>query len=426
MGQTIPQDTTKIAEAINFEKILLGSIMYAEEVLPKAISKLEPDDFYLATHRKIFCGIIEQANSGDLVDFISVFDRVTGMEFSYFTDLNECRLPSHVDYLVNKIIAASRRRKAQQILQAAMDALGSYDTDIVAEFQNMSDEVVAMVANDGRIESIAEGMIETLKEIENRAERKIVRTGFSALDMVVGGFFPGAYWVVAGRTSMGKSSFCQNLMLNCVKKGNSAAYVSVEGDNMELRRRLLAIESRVPISRIDSGNIDGTQPIEISSASGRISDLPIYYIDKETLWPRIKARIELLKFRCPQLAVVFVDYLGDVHLQGYKNRWDEIGEISRQFKHLCTTLKIAGVMACQINRATEGRKKHEPTMADLRDSGSVEQNADVVLLMYRPGYYDKKADQTEVKIGVAKQRNGPTGVLELKFDGPCLRFYDED
>lgn len=424
VANKITPDKGRIAEALFYEKAILGTLIAEPELFAAIVGKMDPDNFYDPRHKRIYLAVLDQHNASSPIDFVSIYDRLKPMSFDVLSDLAGHSMPGSIDYWIEKVNAAAARRRAQEMLQNAMNDLGSFDVDLVARFKNMSDDAIRMVAPRSPVGNMADGMIETLKNIENRQQQRIIRTGLSSLDMIAGGFLPGQLWIVAGRTSMGKSSLAQNMLLGVAKAGHSAGYVSIEGNNDELRQRLLAIESRTSISQITSGNIPDSAYQRIVSASAKLSSLPISYVDGENIWDRVKAKIQLLKFESPNLSVVFVDYLGLIQNPKFRTRWEAIGAVSGELKALGQSLGVSMVVVCQINRETEKRHDHRPTLADLRDAGSIEQDADVILLVYRPAYYDKKADDLLCQISIAKQRNGPTGVVEVNFDGQSVRFFE--
>jgi len=412
------------AEVIEIEKALLGGILLDSDILPTVIGKLDPDDFYLDTHRRVYRGIIQQKNDALPIDYLSVFERVGDMAFGEFFTLYDAALPGHAVYFAGKIKEAAVRRELQKMLQASLRELGTPGVDLESEVSYLSGDFVKLMAKNTGACGVGDEMVETLKTIENKGSRTIMKTGLRGLDGLVGGMFRGDYWVIAGRTSMGKSSCAETICLNVAAAGFPTVYVSIEGSNESLRQRLLAIQSGVWMSRIKSGYLRDIDFPKLSYAAGVIAKLPIYTYDAESKWEKIKAQIELLKFKDPSLAVVFLDYLGLMSAGGFKNRWDEIGFISSDFKRLCVRLNVCGVMVCQINRQTENRKDHKPTLADLRDSGAIEQDADLIALLYRPHYYDKSESRTLAEVGVAKNRDGSTGTVEMSFDAECVRFRD--
>lgn len=408
----------------DIEKALLGSILLDAETLLSVIQSIDPDDFYQTTHQKIYRAIIEQRNSNEPVDFLSVYNRLSNLPFDIFSQLYASALPTSVEYLARLIRDASNRRIAVAILKESMDVLNQPTTDLEAQVEALSSDLVSLIAKNGAAELISAGLVQTLRNIEDKANRTTMLCGLSALDDIAGGMHPGDCWVIAGRTSMGKSSLAETICLNVARAGNVAAYVSLEGNSENLRCRLLSIDSGVWMRRIKSGKLRDIDYPLITDSAARLGQLPIYTYDGEYRWEKIKANIEMLKLKDQRLAVVFIDYLGLARAAGFRERWAEIAYISAEFKRLCVSLNIVGVMLCQINRQTEGRKDHRPTLGDLRDSGAVEQDADVALLLYRPSYYQEDDDETLAQISIAKNRDGATGNVELEFDAPCVRFRD--
>lgn len=419
--QRISDDVEQVRHVRAAEEGVLGAILLSpDEFMPHAISELLPDHFYLPWEQRVFEAMIKCHGKGIPVDFINVHGAVGG-SFDAVAKYADFPAFNSFEYQVKLIKSFWARRKAKGMLEDAMKTVGHFDTDLVAQFKNMSDDVVALIVKDNTPRRIGDGMIELLKDIEQR-KPKFVPTGLQDLDNMVGGFSPGHLWVIAGRTSMGKTAMAQNLCLGVVKSGKPAGYLAIEDSPEEIKRRFIAIGSKVPLPRIVNGTIDADDAGKIVAASRIISDSPLYMIERETDWRKIQARVKLLKFKVPELRVVFIDYLNIIRHNVYRNRWENIAEVSAEAKHLAGELGIAVVLLCQINRQTEGRKNHKPTLGDLRDSGTIEQDADVVMLLYRKGYYDKNGDPTS-EVCIAKQRNGPTGGFELEFDGECLRFF---
>lgn len=425
VSSLIPKDTQRIAECVMMEKALLGSAILDEDKLPLILSSLDEEHFYDPQNQRIFRAIIVQSNSGEPVDFLSIWEGLDRPPFSMIEGLYDAALPGHTEYFIKKLKDAAARRRAQAILQDSMNTLGHYDSDLVANFQNMNSDMVGLISRDNHMRPIgSEGMVETMKWIEGRSVDKIVRTGIHGLDNLIGGYFPGKMIVVAGRTSMGKTAFAQTLLLNLGLAKHVAGYVSVEGDNDDLKLRLLSIRSGVPLKDLINGDLDMIEADLVTKASGEIGALNIFAQDKQRNWGKIKAQIRIMKFRNPQLKVVFLDHMSVVEENRYRQRWENMSAVSAEFHGLCVELGITGVLLCQINRQTENRKDHRPTMADLRECGSVEQDADVILLLYRPAYYSKKENPEEALLSVAKQKNGPTGAVALRFEERCIRFSD--
>jgi len=197
--------------------------------------------------------------------------------------------------------------------------------------------------------------------------------------------------------------------------------MAIEDEPEEFKQRLISIESEVLLKKIISRDLNDFDAMRITKAHKTISEIPLYLLKKQTEWKKIEARIHLLKFEIPELKLVVIDYLNVIQHGRYRNRWENIAEISVGCKHLASTIRAPVMLLCQINRQTENRRDHKPTLGDLRDSGTIEQDADIVMLLYRKSYYDKTGDPTTL-VSIAKQRNGPIGSFELEFDSETLRF----
>lgn len=414
---------SKTAEITAIEKALLGGMLFDPTIIPEALAKLEPADFYLPPQQRIYSAIIESHAAGEPVDFLSIHERVGG-SFGVFTDLYDTALPGHVVYFTNKILDASARRRAQAMMAEAMADLGQ-GGDVEAQYSRISEGFVEMLKGRSRIQKVSSVMTALIQELDDSTLPKIIFTGFGQLDGFVGGFRGGTSWIIAGRTSMGKSSFAMQLAKNAVEKKHGVLYCAIEDGNRGFATRLLANESGVDSRRITAKTLKEFDYARIATGHGEISASPLYLLDGENRWARIRAEIQLAKMADANLSVVFLDYLGLIRASGFRDRYGEMTFLSQELKRLALELDIAVVAICQINRQTEGRKDHRPTLGDLRDSGAIEQDADIILLLYRPYYYDKLKNSKTIEIVVAKNRNGPIGVVELSFDAPTFKFSEE-
>ena len=425
---TLSQDPQRIADALWCEKAVIATLIEDPDQFPLIIGKVNPENFYEPRHKSLFFAVLAQHNEDLPIDYVSIYERVEKrIPFDVLVDISDYAMPGSIEHWIERLNAAATRRRAQELLQGAMNDFGHSDTDLIARVQNMSDDVIKLIVpRSHRIGNMSDGMIEELKaiEAERTGAQKKIRTGIQSLDMVIGGLRPGNVVVLAGRTSMGKTALAQNMILAIAQQSFATGWVSIEGIDSELRRRFLSIESSVPITSITSGELADYEYEPLIKASAKLSELQIGYVDGETNWTKIKANIQLMKFEEPELAVVFIDHMGLIQNPGYKNRWEAIGAVSADMKILAQNLGITVVVLVQISRDTEKRKDHRPTMADLRDAGSIEQDADIIFLLYRPHYYDVKADPTMFEIAVVKQRNGPTGKISLGFKSECVRFFD--
>jgi len=272
-------------------------------------------------------------------------------------------------------------------------------------------------------------MVKTLKKIESQETELFMKIGYPSIDHMIGGMALGESWLIAGRSSMGKSALALNCAFAMARAGYGVAYVSVEGTNHSQRCRLLSMYTNVPLRLIRTGKMNDHEVPKVAHAAGVVSNLECFYIsDNESRWDKIKANIQTRKIKEPKMGVVFIDHIGLITVGGrYRPRQEEVSFISADAKRLAVSANMCVVMVCQLNREVEKRKgNHRPVLSDLRESGSLEQDADVVLMLYRPSYYGESKDKTLAEIGIVKNREGMTGTVEMHFTGECVRFGERE
>jgi replicative DNA helicase len=253
----------------------------------------------------------------------------------------------------------------------------------------------------------------------NKGDVTGVASGFFDLDKLTSGFQPGELVIVAARPSMGKTAFSLNLAMSAaLREKKSVAYFSVEMGKEQLMTRMLASEGMIPLSQLRSGNIDENSWSKLINAAAKLSEAPIFIDDTSAISPfDIRAKARRLKAK-GGLDLIIVDYLQLMSMkQKVESREREVSEISKLLKGLARELKIPVIALAQLNRGVEGRSDRRPLLSDLRESGSIEQDADVIMMLYREEYYDR--DTPEIKglaeVIIGKQRNGPTGTVKLRW-----------
>jgi replicative DNA helicase len=253
-------------------------------------------------------------------------------------------------------------------------------------------------------------------------------SGFSDIDAMTAGFQPGNFIIVAARPGMGKTSFALNMAVAAAREGQTVAFFSLEMSNNELIQRLICSEARISMNDMRRGNIVGPQWDAISHAMESLNGLPMYLDDMGALTVSdVRNRCRLLKKAAgSSLGAIFIDYLQLVRpgpLARNANRNEELSQICRTLKVTAKDLGVPIVALAQLNRAVETRDRKRPLLADLRDSGSIEQEADVVAFLFREGYYDEGAEQPDLtEFIIAKHRNGPTGTVKLRFQREFTLF----
>jgi replicative DNA helicase len=309
--------------------------------------------------------------------------------------------------------------------------------DVLDEAERLVFEIASTGAS-GSVRHVSEVLGVTFEQIERRFhEGQIVTgvsTGFIDFDRLTGGFQPGSLNIIAARPSMGKTAFALNIAQHAAQeKGVPVLLFSLEMGAEQLAQRLLGAEARVNIHDLRTGNFPEKAWDSLAEAAGRLSQSPIY-IDDSSLLTTSDLRARVRRFQARQkdkLGMVVVDYL---QLMSWSRRTDskqqEVSEISRALKGVAREFDIPVVALSQLSRAVESRPDKRPQLSDLRDSGAIEQDADLVCLLFRPGYYEPKSsgqeNNPEAEVIVAKHRNGPTGTVDLIFLQEFARFAGRD
>lgn len=416
-----------IAQSTDLEKALLGGVLLEPDKLPLVTAKLDVSDLYVDLHRKIYRGILELHAVGIEIGFYQVFEYLQGLEFRIFTDLYDCALPGSMEYLCHEVKEYSRRRAAQRAMITSIESLATPGVDLAEQWQYLSGDFLKLLREESGVITAGEQVISSLKRMDNQDEGEFLKTGYREIDNLTGGAMRSEAWIVAGRPGMGKSSWAASTFLNMGRAGYAAAYVPVEGTAHSQMCRLLAIYTGINLQRIRTGKLLPKEQDRIMHAGSVISGLKLFFIE-ETNWVRIRAHIQGLKFREPDLAAVFIDYIGLIEVsRNYREREREVAFLSSDIKRLAKDLNVVMFVLVQLNREVEKREDHRPRISDLRESGAIEQDADVILFPYRPAVYGEKTDfPTDVELIIAKNRDGNKGTVKLKFEPDFVRFSERD
>lgn len=439
-GRIPPQD-------IVAEKSLLGAIMLSNDTLPEILTLLRPSDFYDATHQTIFQSIIDLYDQHKPIDLLTLTAELRAKKklkeiggASYLTELSEfVPAASHAKAYADIIEKAAVRRR---LIRAGTEiANKAYEDDANAddlvgraekELFEVSDKIVKSdyVAMD---ELLADAF-DRLEELQkNKGALRGLKTGFRDLDKKTAGFQKGDLIIVGARPAMGKTTFAQNLAYNIAninKKG--VLFFSMEMAANEIVDRMISDVSGVDNWKMRTGNLSEDEFAKIGDALGEMDEIPIYIDDTSSMTIvelRNKARRAMHDH---DIGIVIVDYLqlisGSDRYAG--NRVQEVTEISRGLKILARELEIPVVALAQLSRNVTGRDDPRPVLSDLRESGSIEQDADLVMFLHRPDYYKQNNDDYEethiTELIIAKHRHGAVGKIELYFHPELLRFMSLD
>jgi replicative DNA helicase len=438
---TLEENVRKLPpQSIEAEESLLGGVLLDNAAMDRALEFVTPADFYRETHRKIMRAMVELNQRGEPVDLVTLAEVLKTRG-----ELTEVGGATYLAELAEKVPTAANtayyarivRQKAvlRSLIQTATEiaTLGYESAVDVDEFLDQAEHRIFEISERKvrptffRIRDI---MVDSMKAIEQLYERKELVTGvpsgFVDLDRLTAGFQPSDLVIIAGRPSMGKTAFALNIAeYAAVTSKLGVAIFSLEMSKEQLVLRMLCSEARVDQSKVRAGFAAERDFPKLALAASRLADSPIYIDDTPALSVlelRAKAR-RLKRERESKLGMVIVDYLQLMRgHDGADNREQEISGISRSLKALAKELDVPVVALSQLNRQVETRAEKRPVMADLRESGAIEQDADVIAFLYRPIVYDKNAEERDAEVIVAKQRNGPIGTVPLTFMSEYTRF----
>lgn len=425
-------------QALDVERTVLGSMLIDSQAALNAIDQLDEECFYLTANARIFLCMKEMFEKSIPVDIITIADllRKKGWlesigEETYLGELAECIATSaNIEYYANIL-----REKAT--LRKLISVAGDITTDcfnVEIDPQEIVDKAESKIfgISESRIknkfESMAELLPRTFEDIEGytKGNFKGVQTGFKELDEMTTGLQPGDLVIVAGRPSMGKTAFILSLALNTtVKYKNSTAIFSLEMSKESLVQRMLCSEARVNMHQLRSGTLPKRDLPKLSLAAGPLAEAPLYIDDTPAITVlELRAKARRLKAQS-NLKLIVIDYLQLMGSSGkVESRQQEISIISRSLKGVAKELDVPVIALSQLSRAVEQRNDHRPQLADLRESGAIEQDADLVLFVYRDEVYNKDDENVKgrAEIIVGKQRNGPIGTANLAFVKDFARF----
>ena len=414
------------------EQSVLGSMLLDKEAIIRAQEVLRAEDFYQDAHRHIFTAICDLFNRGDAVDLVTMAEAMNARN-----SLDIVGGAAYLSTLANVVPTAANIEHYAHIVEekATLRALINASSQILArgyqpdqELASILDEAERSIFNISQ-RRLARGytmlrdvLDKALDHIEflyaHKGEVTGVPTGFKDLDDLTSGLQPSDLFILAARPSMGKTQLGLNLVrYAAVEKGIPSAIFSLEMSKEQLATRLLATEGTIDSQRLRTGHLTEEHWQRLTNALGRLSEAPILIDDTPAISiMEMRARARRMKSE-HGLGMIMVDYLQLMSAPGNKeNRQQEISEISRSLKALARELHVPVLALSQLSRSVESRNDKRPLLSDLRESGSIEQDADVVAFIYRDDYYNRESEKPNItEVILAKQRNGPVGMVELVF-----------
>jgi replicative DNA helicase len=428
---------------IEAEQSILSAILIENNTLPEVLEILAEKDFYREAHQKIFAAMVnlfERNEPADLITVTNILKEQGQLESvggaTYLAELvDTVPMATNATHYAKIILEKATLRRlierTASITTRCFEDRG--DMEDILDFAERSIFDISQDKVKPAFHALADILTDTYKAVEQAYENKILvtglPTGYRQLDQLTSGFQAGDLVVIAGRPSMGKTALALNVAQNAsTAVGTPAAIFSLEMSKEQLSLRMLSAEARIDSSKMRGGFLRESDLARINRAAGALYDLPIFIDDSPAISAlEIRAKARRMKME-KGLGLIIVDYLQLMRGRASAERRElEISEISRSLKALAKELSIPVVALSQLNRKVEDRSNKRPVLSDLRESGAIEQDADVIIFIYRDEVYNQDPDNPNrgtAEIHVAKQRNGPIGTAKLTFLEQCTRFED--
>ena len=437
-------DLTDLPYSLETEQAIIGSILINPECVSMVLSLIRPDYFYIPQHRAIMDAIVLLDSLGSRIDALTVLDKMSAdnnfdkdsgknLLFQIAQSVpsaanveNYCKIVRE-KYFLRLLISISR-----ETIDSALDGNAEADKILDSTEQKIYD--IRKGKTTGSIQRLSDvisaEVYPNLVKIssDNADEYKGIPMGFSKLDEITSGLNKSDLVIIGARPAMGKTSFALNIARNVAMTGKKVVFFSLEMSNEQLASRVLSTEARVDSNKFRSGEISSEEWVRLAEATDRLSRCNLYFDDTASITvPEIKSKIR----RARDVDCIIIDYLGLMESAKKKeNRVQEVTDITRGLKMLAKDLRIPVVCCCQLSRGPEKNngKSNRPALSDLRDSGSIEQDADIVMMLYREGYYSSKdadsdqIDMTKADVDVVKNRHGATERVKLHWDAQYTLF----
>jgi replicative DNA helicase len=427
---------------IEAEQAVLGSIFIEDQALITATDRLIPEDFYRAAHQRIFTVMLDLSAKGEPVDLVTVTSELQTKKWleeiggvSYLSDLaNAVPTAANATYYGQIVEEKSLLRRLIRVATNITSEGYAADEDVDSILNDAEKSIleVARKKNSGEFVNIKDVLVEAFDKIEmlqhSAGDVTGVPSGFTELDKITAGFQKNDLIIVAARPSVGKTAFALNVSQNiATKTDENVAIFSLEMGADQLVMRMLCAEGNIDAQRLRTGKLEDEDWQRLTMAMGSLSKAGIFIDDT----PGIK--VKDIRSKCRKLkqdrglGMIMIDYMqliqGDA--RSGEGRQQEVSEISRELKGLARELEVPVIALSQLSRGVESRQDKRPMMSDIRESGSIEQDADVIAFLYRDDYYDKESEAKDIiEIIIAKQRNGPVGTVELAFIKEYNKFVN--
>ena len=438
-------DITKIPpHDIEAEQAILGSMLTDKDAVIAAIEVIKPDDFYRDDNKAIYKSILNLYAKAEPIDIITVkaelieegkFEQVGGLDY-IATLPDKVPTTANVDKYIKIVEEKSILRNLIKTSNELIELGYSQTEEVDAIIDQAEKKIFDMMKNRNQkgYTSIKDVLVESFAQIEKLYNQKGnitgVPTGFSELDYKTSGLNKSDLILIAARPAMGKSALAINIATNAAVHSNVPVVIfNLEMSKEQVGNRILCSEAMVDSSKVRTGKMDEDDWVKLASAIGPLSEAPIYIDDTPGISiMEIRAKCRKLKLE-KNIGLIVIDYLQLIQGSGKKgaSREQEISEISRSLKILAKELDVPVIALSQLSRAAEQRNDHRPMLSDLRESGAIEQDADIVMFIYRGDYYNQESEKKNIaEVILAKHRGGSTGTVELLWLGNYTKFVNLD
>ena len=445
----LENDGIRLPYSVEAEQAILGSVISDPKCLDEISDRISPEYFYIPQHKEIFSAISSMYELSQSIDFISLLEKLktsgtydeTGGK-AYLTQLvqtvpSSANVLTYVSIVREKYYARALMGAANGIIKDindnAMDSGRLLDSAEQRIFEIRSGRDISGLTHIRTvIETETFDRLTKMTDPETREDYIGIPSGIGELDKMITGLNKSDLIILGARPGMGKTSFALNIARNVASSGRTVCFFSLEMTRDQLAQRVLSSEAGIKSEKMRTGELEGDEWTRLAQAGDQLSKTELYFDETSDITvQQMKAKLRRMR----KVDLVIIDYLGLMHTaKPTDNRVQEVSEITRSLKIMAKELKVPVIACAQLSRATEAKgKSHKPALADLRDSGSIEQDADIVLFLYRDTYYDSEknddqdmGDPSKAECIVAKNRHGETGTIALHWDGQFTRFTSVD
>lgn len=432
----------ELPHSIEAEQSVIGAVLADPSVLPVVIEKIKPEFFFNEQHKSIYSIILRMFTGGQPVDIVTVLNEAEKLHIfesasegrRYLAEIGNTlpstsNIESYCKIVADKYYIRSLGFAARAILEDIQ--AGEHDSQLLLDSAEQKIYDIRQGRDVKGLIPLSEAVTEAYDRIAKLSgpdKEKYVgaRTGFTLLDGITSGLNKSDLIIIAARPGMGKTSFAMNIAVNVARRSEKDVVAfNLEMSKEQLATRILSTEALVDSNSLRNGRISGEDWVRLATSAGYLSTLPMYIDDTASMTvQQMKAKLR----RAKNLGLVIIDYLQLMESTSRSdNRVVVISEITRQLKVMAKELNVPVILLSQLSRGVESRNDKRPMLSDLRESGSIEQDADIVLFLYRDAYYNKESPRQNIsECIVAKNRHGETGTVELIWDGQYTRFSNPE